>query len=133
MSEPFIKKEITIQAPVSKVWDVLVKKPYLKQWIPEFSQGNIVTEDWHLNSTMTMTDDDGTVVSQGTITEFEPNRRLKVEFQNSDYTEELSLTAKGNGTILSSYAGPVADTDRKKHSEVWDKGLRKIKELSESL
>lgn len=69
----------------------------------------------------------------GTITEFEPNRRLKIEFENSDYTEELTLITKGNLTFLSSSAGPVAQSEHKKHSEVWEKGLNKIKGLSEAL
>jgi uncharacterized protein YndB with AHSA1/START domain len=65
MPEPFINKEIAIQALVSSVWKVLVKKQYIKQWIYEFSQGTVVTEDWHLKGTMAMTDDDGTVLLEG--------------------------------------------------------------------
>ena len=132
MSEPYINKKITLQAPVTKVWNVLVKKQYIKQWIYEFSEGNVVTEDWQLNRKIAMTDDDGTVLMEGAITEFEPDRRLKIEFDKSDYTEELTLTAKGNLTLLSVHAGPVAHTEHKEHSEVWEKGLNKIKELSEA-
>lgn len=133
MSELFIDKNITIQSPVSKVWKVLVKKQYTKQWVSEFSAGDIVTEDWHLNSKIGMTDDDGTVVLEGTITEFETNRRFKVEFENSEYTEELTLIAQGDVILLSIHAGPVAHTEHKEQSEVWEKGLNKIKELSEAL
>ena len=133
MSESFINKQIAIAAPVSKVWEVLVKKQYIEQWIYEFSEGNVVTEDWQLNSKIEMTDDDGTVLMEGTITEFEPNRRLKVEFENSDYTEELTLTARDNLTHLSTHAGPVPPAEYEQHSEVWEKGLNKIKELSETL
>lgn len=133
MSDPFINKKKPIQAPISKVWKVLVKKQYIKQWIYEFSEANVVTEDWHLNSNIAMTDDEGTVLLEGTITEFEPNRQLKVEFENSDYTEELTLTAKGNLTLLSIHAGPVVHAEHEEHSEVWEKGLNKIKELSEAL
>jgi uncharacterized protein YndB with AHSA1/START domain len=60
MSGPFIDKEIAIHARVSNVWKVLVKKQYINQWIHEFSQGAVVTEDWHLNGAIAMTDDHGT-------------------------------------------------------------------------
>lgn len=133
MSELFIDKKITIHAPASKVWKVLVKKQYIEQWISKFSEGNVVTEDWHLNGNIEMTDDDGTVLMEGTISEFEPNRRLKVEFENSDYTEELTLTSKGDLTFLSAHAGPVTHAEHEQHSEVWKKGLNKIKELSEAV
>ena len=133
MSEQFINGNITIQAPVSKVWSVLVKKQYIEQWINEFSGGNVVTEDWQLNKSIAMTDDNGAVVMKGTITEFEPNRRLKVEFENSEYTETLTLTNKGNFTLLSTDAGPVPPAEHQQHSEIWKKGLNRIKELSEAL
>lgn len=133
MYEPFIKTKITIQAPVDKVWEILVKEQYTQQWINEFSGGNVVTEDWQLNSNIAMTDDDGTILIEGTITEFEPNRRLKIEFEHSDYTEELALSEKGNHTLLSSHAGPVDPDKHEQHVEVWEKGLNKIKVLSEAL
>lgn len=133
MSGPFIDKKVTIHAPVSSTWKVLVKKQYIEQWISEFSEGNVVTEDWDLNRRIAMTNDDGAVLLEGAITKFEPNRRLKVEFENSDYTEELNLAAKGSLTLLSIHAGPVAHAEHKIHSEVREKGLNKIKELSEAL
>lgn len=133
MNKSFINKSITIHTTVPTVWKVLVTKQYIAKWIYEFSEGNLVTEDWHLDSDITMTDDKGTVILEGTITEFNPNQRLKLEFENSDYTEELTLTTKGSFTILSCHAGPVAHTDHKQHAEVWEKGLNKIKELSEAL
>lgn len=92
-----------------------------------------MTEDWRLSSNIAMTDDKGTVLLEGTITLFEPNQRLKIEFESRDYNEELTVTAKGNSTVLSSHAGPVAATEYKQHSEVWEKGLNKIKALSEAL
>ena len=133
MHESFISNKITIQAPVQEVWKVLVEKQYNKQWIDEFSGGNVVTEDWQLNSNVAMTDDQGTVLMVGTITGFEPDRRLKLEFKNSGYSEELTLTAKGDITLLASHAGPVGQAEYNQHSEVWEKGLNKIKALSERL
>lgn len=132
MSEQYINKKIAIQTRISKIWNVLVKKQFTKQWISEFSDGDIVTEDWHLHSKISMTDDAGAVVLEGVITEFEPNQRFKIEFENGEYTEELSLSAQDDHTLLSIHAGPVAPAEHKEHSEVWDKGLKKIKALSET-
>jgi uncharacterized protein YndB with AHSA1/START domain len=133
MSEQFINHKVAIQAPVTRVWEVLVKKRYIEQWINEFSTGNVVTDDWQLNKRIAMTNDNGTVLMEGTVTEFEPNRKLKVEFENSGYAEELILIAQSNLTVLSTHAGPVPPTEYQQHSEVWRKGLNKIKKLSEAL
>lgn len=79
-----------------------------------------------------MTDADGTVQLEGAVTEFERDRRLKLEFEERGYKEELALSAQDNGTKLSSHAGPVAAAEHKQHSEVWERGLQKIKELAEA-
>lgn len=133
MHELFIDKKITIRSPVPKAWKVLVKKQYIEQWISEFSKGNIVTEDWHLDRQLAMTDNDGAVLMEGTITEFKPNRRLKIDFEHGNYTEDLTLAAQGNETWISIHAGPVAHADYQMHSEIWEKGLNKIKELAEAI
>ncbi|HYH55236.1 MAG TPA: SRPBCC domain-containing protein [Anseongella sp.] len=133
MPESYIDKKIAIQAPVAKVWNVLVKKQHIQQWIYEFSASHVATEDWQLNTRIAMTDNDGTVLLEGTITEFEPPRRLKVEFEASGYIEELSLTPEGNLTLLYVHAGPVSPAELEEHSKVWEKGLNKIKELAEAL
>lgn len=133
MNKSFIEQSITIHAPISSVWNVLVKKKYIEEWIKEFSAGNLATEDWRLHSQISMTDNDGKLILQGTITEFNPNQNLKLEFENSEYQEELTLISKGNSTVLSCHAGPVSSADHKKHSEVWEKGLNKMKELAEGL
>lgn len=133
MQEPFIEKEIAIQAPTSAVWETLVKKQYNQQWISEFSGGKVNTDDWQLHTPVVMTDDNGDAVFEGAIVEFEPNQLLKLEFENGGYVEELTLTSRDQITTLSIHAGPVTPADRPRHSEVWDKGLRKIKNLSERL
>lgn len=133
MSYQFIKKKIKIHVPVSNVWDVLVKRQYNEQWVKEFSGGNFVTEDWQPGSEIAMKDDKGKVILNGVITGFEPHEFLKAEFKNSDYSEEFRLSAKENITLLTAEAGPVREAEYEKHSSVWDKGLQKIKELSESL
>lgn len=133
MPDQLIKKEIKIHVPASKVWDVLVKRQNIEQWVKEFSDGNFVTEDWQPGSEIAMKDDKGRVILNGVITGFEPRKFLKVEFKDSDYSEEFRLSAKGNVTLLASQAGPIGETEYEEHSLVWDKGLQKIKELSESL
>lgn len=132
MSELFINKEVEINVPVLKVWNVLVKRQYTQQWIKEFSDGNLTTEDWQPGSEIEMTDNDGNVIMKGKVTALEPYIFLKIEFENSDYFEVLRLSAKDNLTLLTAKAGPLAETEYDQHSVVWDKGLQKIKELSEA-
>jgi hypothetical protein len=55
-------------APVSGVWDVLVKKQYIEQWVNKFLEGNVLTEDWHLSGNMAMNDDNGALLIKGTVT-----------------------------------------------------------------
>lgn len=133
MQESFIEQEIAIRAPTSDVWKTLVKKQYNQQWISEFSGGKVNTDDWQLHTPVVMTDDSNDAVFEGAIVEFEPNRLLKLEFENGDYVEELTLTPRDQITILSIQAGPVTPSDRPRHSEVWEKGLKKIKNISERL
>jgi hypothetical protein len=47
--------------------------------------------------------------------------------------EELILIAQSNLIVLSTHAGPVPPIEYQQHSEVWEKGLNKIKKLSEAL
>ena len=132
MPERSIVKEVEIDARTSKVWDVLVRRDYIEQWVKEFSEGNVVTGDWQLGSEVAMTDDDGTVFQTGKVTEFSPNERLEINFEDGAYLEVLQLSAKGGKTLLKSEARPVPETEYDEHAAVWDRGLRKIKELAEA-
>ncbi len=131
MSDVFIEKEIKIHASFSKVWKVLVNKHYINQWIKEFSTGEFITEDWQKGSEITMIDGKGNVIHKGIITVFKPLELLKVEFEKTEYSEELALSADDKVTLLSARAGPVEETGFDEHSAAWDKGLLKIKELAE--
>lgn len=132
MSELFVRKEVTIHVPASKVWDVLVKQVYLKHWIKIFSEGMVINEDWQQGSKVEMTDDDGNIIYQGTITVFNPPLFLKIEFEGTKYSETLKLSPRKKGTLLSAQAGPLEETAYEEHTLVWDKGLQKIKELAEA-
>ena len=132
MSERHVTKEIEIQAPASSVWDVLVSRSSIEVWAKEFSEGIAVTQDWQLGSNVAMTDDDGRVVQRGSVTVFEPYERLQLEFEESGYTEVLGLSTGDGSTLLTSRAGPVREIEYDVHSSIWDRGLRKIKELSEA-
>jgi len=132
MSESFIKKEIKIYASASRVWNVLVKQNYIEQWMKEFSSGNFITEDWQLQSEIAMTDDVGNVIQKGIITIFEPYKLLKIDFEETEYSETLRISDEDKFTLLSARAGPFKETEFKEHSAVWEKGLQKIKGLSES-
>lgn len=131
MSDLFIEKEIKVHASISKVWNILVKKDYINQWIKEFSAGDFITENWQKGSGITMVDDEGNVIHKGIITGFKPMELLKIEFEKTEYSEELTLSASDKVTLLSARAGPVDETTFDEHSMAWNKGLQKIKELAE--
>ena len=130
--ERHVVREVEIHAPASSVWDVLVMRTSIEVWAREFSEGNIVTEDWQLGSSVAMTDDDGRIVQHGSVTVFEPYERLQLEFEEDGYTEVLGLSTRGSSTLLTSRAGPVHEDEYDAHSSVWDRGLQKIKQLSEA-
>ena len=45
-----IKKSIDINAPKSRVWDVLTDDKYTRQWYSEFSPGTYADTDWKVGS-----------------------------------------------------------------------------------
>lgn len=52
MSKRFVDKAIEIEASASKIWDVLTKREYTRQWAPEFMNGApfYIESDWQLDS-----------------------------------------------------------------------------------
>lgn len=52
MSKLFVDISIEINAPVSKVWDVLTNHEFTSEWASEFSGGSPlrIESDWELGS-----------------------------------------------------------------------------------
>src|SRR5579864_1396832 len=78
MPELFVKKSVEINAPASKIWDVLTRPEFTRQWISNFGgiDGEIVS-DWALGSPVLWKGADGTPLVEGNVTAVEPGKLLR--------------------------------------------------------
>ncbi|MBA3680918.1 MAG: SRPBCC domain-containing protein [Bacteroidetes bacterium] len=74
-----IKKSIVIHASNQKVWNVLIKNEYNKQWFAEFSEGSHAQTDWQVGSKAIFTDTTGGGLI-ARITENKLNQLLSMEY-----------------------------------------------------
>src|SRR5581483_852999 len=75
----FVKQSIEIEAPASRVWQVLTSRDLTRHWVPEFfGQPAELVSGWQLGSTVywNMLSDGKTYV-EGTITLLEPSKTLR--------------------------------------------------------
>lgn len=144
MPELIVKKNVTIDASASKVWDVLTKPEHIRQWddVPEdfkeaqLSMGSELIWE-HGNS-----DKD---ITKLTVTEFEAKRLLKERWYSStvasaeahDINYIFSLSESNGKTILLLSIGDWGLLD--KGQDFYDASLefaenasQKIKELAEN-
>lgn len=134
-----VKDSILINAPLSKVWEVLTKAAYYKQWdgLPDNFTASTLVE--------------GTVIewegySKMTVVEFIPEEQFslslflpKVDLPASAYdvTYSFTLEPKESGTLLSIQIGdfapiPNANDYYEASVEFAETAKEKIKELAES-
>lgn len=149
MRELFVEKSIDVNAPASKVWDVLTKPKYTDKWALEFS--NVGTEfhvesDWKLGSPVLWKNKDGSVFVEGNVTAVEPDRLLR--YTVSDVRHEKALVSDDNGITcdLAEHGGTTtlrivqgdfsAMDDGEKYcrmsADTWDRVLPIVKELAET-
>ncbi len=147
MPKLFVEKTIEINAPASKVWDVLTRREQTGEWAPEFSGGAQfhIDSDWNLGSPVLWKGQDGNVIVEGEVTALEPNTFLRftvfdVRWEKPPVTEEdgitYELTEQSGKTTLRLLQGDfsVMAEGEKYHrlsAEVWDRVLPKVKELAE--
>ena len=64
MPKLFVEKTIEINAPASKVWDVLTNPEHTGEWAPEFSGGTEfrIESNWKLGSPVLWRGQDGNVI-----------------------------------------------------------------------
>lgn len=147
MPKLFVEKTIEINAPASKVWDVLTNPEHTREWAPEFSGGTEfrLESNWKLGSPVLWRGQDGNVIVEGNVTAVEPNTFLR--FTVFDVRgEKLSVTKEDGITYeLTEHAGKttfrllqgdfsVMTEGEKYHrlsAEVWDRVLPKVKALAE--
>ncbi|QBD74858.1 hypothetical protein EPA93_02150 [Ktedonosporobacter rubrisoli] len=144
MRELFVDKSVTIAAPATKVWEVLTRPEYAREWVrlwwPDFA---LLESDWQTGSSVIWQLADGTVGSQGTISLAQPYTLLSFSFQvNNPYLikqEEITyrLDEQDGHTHLSVTVGNFGDTPEHEACypgalQSWETSLPKIKELAES-
>lgn len=134
-----VKESITIQAPAARVWEVLITPKYIRQWdeLPEgfgeeaMQKGSVVNWEGY---------------SRLTVSEFEPNRLLKMNLHGEkwekppsayDIAYTFGLEQDGQATVLTISIGNFAALpDGKQYFdasvEFATTAKAKIKELAES-
>ncbi len=147
MPKLFVDKTIEINAPASKVWDMLTNREHTSQWAPEFSGGAPfhIESDWKPDSAVLWKDQGGNVIVEGNVTALEPNKFLRftvfdVRGEKPPVTEEdgitYELTEHTGKTTLRLLQGdfsamPEGEKYHRLSAEVWDRVLPKIKALAE--
>lgn len=148
-----IHKSITINAPVSKVWDTMLNKGTYEQWTAEFNPGSTYRGDWTEGSKILFLgpNPDGTSGEGGMVSRIAVNKPqgfLSIEhlgiyangvedttseeakkwspaFENYTFTETDGVTTL---TIDSD----VEDSHKAEFENMWDKALKKLKEMCEA-
>jgi len=147
MSKLFVDKSIEIDAPVSKVWDVLTDSGYTAEWASEFSGGSPfhIESDWKLNGSVSWKGLDGKTIVEGNVTALEPGKLLRftvfdVRNERPPVTEEDGITyqfsEKDGKTTLHVLQGdfsamPEGEKYRNMSAEIWERVLPRVKELAE--
>ena len=147
MSKLFVEKTIEINAPVSKVWDVLTSREQTGEWASEFAGGAPlhIESRWKLGSPVLWKDQDGTVVVEGKVTALESHTLLRftvfdVRGDRPPVTEEdgitYRLTEQSGKTTLRILQGDFsvmaeAEKYHRLSAKIWDRVLPKVKALAE--
>src|SRR5437667_6899994 len=147
MPKLFVDKTIEINAPASKVWDVLTSPEHTRQWAPEFSGGAQfhIESDWKPGSPVLWKGQDGKVIVEGHVTAVEPKTFLRftvfdVRGEKPPVTDEdgitYQLTEQNGKTLLRISQGDFStmaegEKYRDLSAEIWDRVLTKVKELAE--
>lgn len=142
-----INFEININAPRSKVWEVLWGKESYPAWTSVFSEGSMAVTDWKKESKVLFLDGKGqgmvSMVAENIPNEFMSFRHLGVvkdgvEDTESDEVkkwagslENYSLKEVNGKTELKVDMDISADY-KDYFEKIWPKALEKVKDLSEN-
>ncbi len=135
------KVSVTIDAPLSKVWDALTKPEIIKQYF----FGTDTHTDWKVGRPITFTGEwqGKKYEDKGTVLEFEPERMLKYTYWSSmsqleDKPENYvpityEVKKEGDKTLLTVIQENIPDEKMRAHSEQnWKMVLENLKKLLES-
>lgn len=141
-----IRKSIALDASKEKVWDVLTKDQYTRDWLGAFSPGSHAISDWQTGSKIVFADDSGYGVI-GRIVTHDPYELLSMEYYGiiKDDIEDLEskeaqvyngthetyrLTSKDGKTVLDIEAD-IVDESFGSMSALWDKAILRIENLAQ--
>ncbi|WP_210489196.1 SRPBCC family protein [Rufibacter aurantiacus] len=147
MEKTTIKKEISLNAPRERVWEVLLKDEFTRQWFAAFSEGTHAVTDWQLGSKVVFKDESQSGMV-GRIVQNTPLEVLSIEYdgmlvngeedtqspgaqavQGGQETYRLVPSGQGTHLLIESDMSPEYFDMM---SAAWDQALLKIKELSEN-
>lgn len=134
-----VKDQITIDAPVSKVWEVLVAPKYIRQW-DDLPEG---FDDYYLEPGRSI---EWSGISRTTVTDSEPNRLLRLSLYVSkwelppasyDIAYTYRLTEQDSQTVLTVEIGDFSiledgDNYFEASADFAKDSLPKIKNLAEN-
>jgi uncharacterized protein YndB with AHSA1/START domain len=148
MPKLFVEKSIVINAPVSRVWEILTQRDYTARWASEFSNGSqfFIESDWQPGSRVLWIGPDGEVVVEGNVTALKPNRLLRFTVfdvrsperppvgDEDGITYELS-EENGKTTLHVRQGDFSVMTNGEKYqqmsAQIWDRVLPKVQSLAE--
>lgn len=142
-----IKNTVLINASKEKVWDVLTKDHYTRQWYAEFMEGSHAVTDWKEGSKALFLDKDGNGMATK-VTESKPGESLVLEFTGvvmkgqEDYESDMAkqviggnesyrLSEKDGKTQLDTSAD-MEDEMYEMMADSWKRALKKLVELAEN-
>ncbi|MBC75014.1 MAG: ATPase [Halobacteriovoraceae bacterium] len=142
-----IEKSIEIDAPKERIWEVLLKDHYFRQWSCAFAPGSYADTDWCLNSTAEFKgpSEDGLF---GKIILSRPHEAITIKYEGVIYNgvkdsegqeakkwagclETYHISETGNNTCLLS----ISQDTPKRYAHAlfsnWDEAMERIKNLAE--
>jgi len=150
VSRLFVQKTIDINAPASRVWMVLTKPEFTRQWSGPFGASGPIDSEWKPGSPVLWRDAEGRVYVSGRVIASEPDRLLQFSVEASDagrrppsglddddITQRYELSGDDVHTMLSIAHGdfrtiPNGEEVVPVAAAIWETVLPKIKELAET-
>lgn len=136
-----ITKTVEIDAPKSKVWDVITDTAKVNQWANAFSEGTYVETDWQPGSQVLWKDASGDAGANGRIMANNKDEKLHMQYYDDvnaaadaplgEYHEIFALNELGGKTVLTINAGPLPQMYYSKHEPLWTKAVEAIKQMAE--
>ncbi|WP_207420905.1 SRPBCC family protein [Desertivirga brevis] len=141
-----IKKTLDLKAPKEKVWEVLTKDEYTRQWYSEFSEGSYAMSEWKEGDKITFLDKSGSGII-GVISTLKPYEKIEFSYNGvlnkgtEDFESEEAVAVKGfretywleekNGETTLYVESEMNEEYVQMMGDSWDKALKVLKDLAE--